>query len=426
MPHSLGSGSTLQFIDTEFHVLDLKDKRLKQQAKKILHAMQLRLGSCVRRVFSEFKEARQAYDFFSNPKVSSTSLLDPHYENTAQRIQDAKAEYILAICDQMRLNFTSHKAKTDLGSIGKSGNTIQYGIIQHSILTVSENNEPFGLIDVSHFDYDDIDNTKDCTKRDIADKVNIFWIDAVKKMRNRLGETDKKIVTVADREGDFYEFLHSLSLANESFIIRAKHNRVLGESHTKGEKLLTTDIQGSMQIEIQDVHSRKIKEINLNLKAVEITIPIPKKMSDSIISKNQYRAITLNVIQAYNEEHEWILLTTLPIETLEQLKKVVSMYRCRWHIEDYHKVLKTGYQADEIYLHTSKEAILNLLTLASISACRLYWLIYIGRVETSIKADKLFEEFEWKSLYVYFNEPIPEECPTSSYSYSENSENGGI
>jgi hypothetical protein len=50
--------------------------------------------------------------------------------------------------------------------------------------------------------------------------------------------------------------------------------------------------------------------------------------------------------------------------------------------------------------------------MASISACRLYWLIYIGRSEATIKADQLFEEFEWKAMYVYCNEKIPDECPT--------------
>ena len=82
-----------------------------------------------------------------------------------------------------------------------------------------------------------------------------------------------------------------------------------------------------------------------------------------------------NVVQAYDDEHEWILLTKLPIDTLDQIKEIVIIYKSRWHIEDHHKVLKTGYQVDEIYLHTSKEAIKKLLILSSISACRLYWLI---------------------------------------------------
>ena len=67
---------------------------------------------------------------------------------------------------------------------------------------------------------------------------------------------------------------------------------------------------------------------------------------------------------------------------------------------------------DELYLHASLSAIKNALVMASISACRLYWLIFSGRVEQELKADKLFKEYEWKSLYIFFKEPIPHETPT--------------
>lgn len=366
-----------------------------------------------------FKKQDKRTIFFSNPKILSEQLINPHYKQTVQRIQDSDVEYILAIQDQMRLNFTKHKAKTDLGSIGKSGKTIQYGLIQHSVLSVTDRNEPLGLLDVSYFDYDDIDTSTSRDKRAIEDKANKFWINALKNMRQRLGNTQKRIITVADREGDFYEFLHCLIAENEEFVIRSQHNRILGERYEKNgeklrEKLESVPILGSMQVEIQDVNSREIKEITLFLKATQVTLPIPKKMPKDSINENGYTSITLNVIQAYDEEHEWILLTKLPMDTLDQIKNIVTIYKSRWHIEDYHKVLKTGYQVDEIYLHTSKEAIKKLLILSSISACRLYWLIYIGRAEASIKADQLFEEFEWKAIYVYFNEPIPNECPSVS------------
>ena len=225
------------------------------------------------------------------------------------------------------------------------------------------------------------------------------------------------IITVADREGDFYEFLHPLIEENEEFVIRSQHNRILGEVYQNGgEKLRdllnSASIKGTMEVTIQDVNSRETKSIQLNLKATTITFPVPKKLTQEQRDNNNYKAITLNVVVAYNEEHEWILLTNLPIDNIDQINEIVFIYRSRWHIEDYHKVLKTGYQVDEIYLHSSKEAIKNLLVMASISACRLYWLIYIGRSEATIKADQLFEEFEWKAMYVYFNEKIPNECPT--------------
>lgn len=350
--------------------------------------------------------------------MSSTKLIAPHYEQTVQRIHESEAKYVLAIQDQMRLNFTSHKAKTDLGTIGKTGKTVQYGLIQHSVLAVTDENEPLGLLDVNYFDYSDIDASIDRGERKIEDKANIFWIDALTRMRNRLGDTQKKIITMADREGDFYEFLFTLIKNNEEFVIRSKHNRILGEIYKrKGEKLREklnkSPVKGSMIVEIQDVNSREIKEITLHLKAIPITLPVPEMPADYKAEKG-YTSITLNVVIAYNDEHEWVLLTSLPLETLEQIKDVVTIYKSRWHIEDYHKVLKTGYQVDEIYLHSSKEAIKNLLVLSSISACRLYWLIYVGRTEASVKADQLFEEFEWKAVYVYFKEPIPDECPPVS------------
>lgn len=357
-------------------------------------------------------------------------MIEPHYQKTKERILESNAKYILAIQDQMRLNFTHHTAKADLGIIGKTGNTEQYGLIQHSVLCVTDQNEPLGLTDVVHFDYSDFDVSISREKRTIDDKASKFWIDALNNTRQRLGNTHKRIITVADREGDFYEFLHSLTEKNEELVIRAKHDRILGETHKKGgaklfDTLRNAPVLGNMNVIIQDVNSREMKEIQLQLKATSITLPIPPKITKEQIEKNSYKAIRVNVVVAYDNEHEWILFTSLPIQTLDQIQEIVTIYKSRWHIEDYHKVLKTGYQVDEIYLHTSKETIKNLLMMASISACRLYWLIYIGRTEATAKASQLFEEFEWKAVYVYFNEDIPDECPPVSEVMSKIARLGG-
>ena len=61
---SLGEGTSEEFFSKEMKGLSLKDKRLESRAKKILTTLQNRLGSCIRRVFIDKREARQAYDFF--------------------------------------------------------------------------------------------------------------------------------------------------------------------------------------------------------------------------------------------------------------------------------------------------------------------------------------------------------------------------
>ncbi len=39
---------------------------------------------------------------------------------------------------------------------------------------------------------------------------------------------------------------------------------------------------------------------------------------------------------------EWLLLTNQPATTPEQIRQVGEYYACRWQIEEYHKVPKTG------------------------------------------------------------------------------------
>lgn len=357
--------------------------------------------------------------FFSNPKVSSDQLIAPHYARTKARILETPAKYILAIQDQMRLNYTTHLAKTELGRIGLTGKTEQYGFIQHSLLCVTDENENLGLMDVRLFDYDEFDTQEHHHHRALKDKASRCWVDALERMRERLGDIHKPIITVTDREGDFYEFLHPFLQEKELFVIRAKHNRYTGERHrSRGIKLWDLlkgeNTCGSLKVSIQDVNTRELRELVLELKAIAVTFPSPHKSVEEQKGKENFQPISLKVVQAYNEEHEWVLLTNLPIDTAEQVQDIVNIYRQRWHIEDYHKVLKTGYQVDEIYLHSSKEAIKNLIIMASISACRLYWLIYTGRAEVDLRADQLFESFEWKAIYVYFKEKIPKECPRLS------------
>ncbi len=47
---------------------------------------------CVRRLFVDANESRQAYDFFSNPKVSGEICLEPHYKNTIERVKASNAD----------------------------------------------------------------------------------------------------------------------------------------------------------------------------------------------------------------------------------------------------------------------------------------------------------------------------------------------
>lgn len=178
----------------------------------------------------------------------------------------------------------------------------------------------------------------------------------------------------------------SLVINHEELVIRSKFNRHTGKKHRdQGEKawdlVERSPLIGKRATKIQDAKSREYREIELYVKAIEVLLPPPYKSKHVKEERADFLPIKVNVIKAYNGEHKWFLLTNLPIDSFNQIEEVIKIYKSRCHIEDYFEVLKTGYQVDEIYLHSSRQAIENLLTMASISACRLYWIIYVAQIE---------------------------------------------
>jgi hypothetical protein len=123
----------------------------------------------------------------------------------------------------------------------------------------------------SHFHNDENDVSIPQNHRNIEDKKNKYWLESVKKMRNRIGKTNKKIITVADREGDFFKFLQKLDEQQESFVVRAKNNRFTGEKQRDRKNKLfdllssTTPI-GKFEIDIYNSKNHKIESIELAVK----------------------------------------------------------------------------------------------------------------------------------------------------------------
>ena len=58
----------------------------------------------------------------------------------------------------------------------------------------------------------------------------------------------------------------------------------------------------------------------------------------------------------------WVLLTTLPVDSVEQVELVIDCYRRRWLIEEYFKAIKTGCAYEKRQLESS-DTLLNALAL---------------------------------------------------------------
>ncbi len=78
---------------------------------------------------------------------------------------------------------------------------------------------------------------------------------------------------------------------------------------------------------------------------------------------------------------EWFLLTTLRVESWQDAERVLNWYPLRWRIEDWHRVLKSGWKVEHLG-HRTGERIERAVMINAMIAWRLMVMMLLGR-ETS-------------------------------------------
>ena len=165
---------------------------------------------------------------------------------------------------------------------------------------------------------------------------------------------------------------------------------------------------GEIEFTIPSTQYRKSRKVKQSIKSKTITFRG---------SKN--RKIRINAVMAIEEnppEGEkalmWIFLTTLPVENFNEAIKVIEYYLCRWEIEIFNKILKSGCKIEEKQLKTA-DRLQSLIALFLILAWRVQYLMMIGRTCPEMSSGVVFEESEWKAVYKITNrdQQVPDVPP---------------
>ena len=99
---------------------------------------------------------------------------------------------------------------------------------------------------------------------------------------------------------------------------------------------------------------------------------------------------------------EWMLLTDVAVDNLEQACERLAWYAARWQIEVYHRTLKSGCRIEERQLGSAKR-LEACLAIDLVVAWRIFHLAKLGRAIPDVPCTVFFEEAEWKALHVRVN-----------------------
>lgn len=112
------------------------------------------------------------------------------------------------------------------------------------------------------------------------------------------------------------------------------------------------------------------------------------------------QSIMVNVVHVVEAEPpdgyppiDWKLQTTEPIETEEDIKRIVNAYRTRWVIEEFFKALKTGCAFEKRQLESTK-TIFNALAVFLPIAWSLFHLRHHARNQTETSADTVLSKLQ--------------------------------
>lgn len=417
----------MSWVDAEFETVNLGDQRLNRRAVYIVEELGLAPGRTIPQTFQSWGEIKACYNFFDNALVSDEKLLAPHKEKTIERIQEYPV--VLLPSDTSEIDFTAKQAM-----VGRERLTNKHkkGLWLHATIAVTPDRLTLGIIDANFWNRDPEkadDSRANLTARDkapIEEKESYRWLQSYREACEiARAAPNTRIINITDREGDIIEiFEEAQEQAKQAlyanFIIRSQYDRRVEEMGPKSkkiykklrDKLREASSLGEIEFAISSTEKRKGRKVTQDLKAVSITLkPKHKKFR---VQVNAVMAIEKNPPEG-EDPLNWIFLTDLPIDTFENLIQVIKYYLCRWEIELFFKVLKSGCKIEERQLQTT-ERMKALLAIFMVLSWRVMFTMMLGRVCSEMSAGDLFEASEWKSVYKILNKKkaLPRKPPKLS------------
>jgi len=128
------------------------------------------------------------------------------------------------------------------------------------------------------------------------------------------------------------------------------------------------------ELEVPAEHERQARTARVAISYGQLRLLAPDKREHQLPSM---RVWELDAPEGV-EPLEWVLLTSLPVQSVEQACERVGWYRRRWIVEDYHQALKTGCRMEERQVQ-SYEGLRRLLGLLAPTAVRVLQLRTLAR-----------------------------------------------
>jgi hypothetical protein len=335
---------TYHWAETQFGTADLGDARRTDRLVSTMAAIARAPDESLPRQLGSAAGAKAAYRLFDCGAVTREAVMDPHL--TQCRAAAAQHPVVLMVHDDTTLDFSSHRRLRGAGRVGDDRGT---GFLAHSCLAVLPAGAILGLAHQTIW----ARPPKGVARQS---RESAVWADTVATIGRPAAGT--LFVSVADRGADVFEHLESVRETGWDAVVRAAQDRRLA---TGGGAL--TALRAARALGAATILTQK-GEVSVCVAWRELELLPPRH------GPAGRAPIRVCGVRVWNDSLEWLLLTTRPVETLDQALEIISWYSQRWVVEEFHKAWKTGCRAEQRQLEEA-DRLVPLLGALAIVAVRL-------------------------------------------------------
>lgn len=328
---------------TEFAGAELGDERRTQRLVSLATAFFKRPGASLPQACGSRAVLKAAYRFFDNDAIIPQEILQSHVASTTLRV--ASCRLVLAPQDTTSLDWTTHPATEGLGPLCDPEHR---GLFAHTTLALTPERVPLGLL-AQHVwarDPDDVGKRQTRKHRPIEQKESHKWLlslQAVIQARGRCPDT--QFVSIGDREADVFDLFLMDRPQGVDLLVRAAWNRKV--VHPEGylwDVIAAQPVVKVLTVQVPRRENQKARKARLALRFCPVKLCPPKHRKNEQLPPVEVFAV--HVLEEVPPDGidpiEWLLLSTVPVHTVEDAIARVDWYACRWGIELFHKVLKSG------------------------------------------------------------------------------------
>lgn len=384
---------------TEFTDAELGDARRTQRLVELATVFAHRPGASLPEACGNRARLKAAYRFFDNEAVDPPAILASHVLATSGRL--AAVPLVLAVQDTTEVDWAAHPATTGLGPLAAP---THQGLHVHTTLALTPERLPLGLLAQQVWARAPADVGKRTTRkrRPIADKESQKWLPSVEAVcEAHAGGPQTRFVCIGDREADVYDLFLQERPSGVDLLVRAAWNRRV--DHPERDlwaKVAAHPVGATLTVRVPRRGAQPARQATVSVRwCLTRLCPPTHRQAEKLPT------VAVWVVQAVEEQPpagadslEWVLLTTCAVHTPAEAAERVDWYACRWGIEVWQKVLKSGCRLEARQVETA-DHLRRCLAVYSVVAWRLLYATLLSRALPEAPCTALWEPEEWQALY---------------------------